>query len=221
MNKTKLNKVIGDGNIVIPLYILKYFKKLNVTMDEFVFLMYLYNKQDNLDFNPEKISLDLNIDLMEVMGYISSLTDKGYLKLVVKKTENNLLEEVIDLSSFYERISMFLINTNEDVEESNILTYIEKELGRPISSLEIKMVETWKNNKIEDDLIKEAVRLSLNDGDYSLKYIDKILIDWQNHGYKYPSDIKKDKEKEKEKIVEDLEFTDWDWLDDEEEYITN
>lgn len=221
MNKTKLNKVIGDGNIVIPLYILKYFKKLNVTMDEFVFLMYLYNKQDNLDFNPEKISIDLNIDLMEVMGYISSLTDKGYLKLVVKKTENNLLEEVIDLSSFYERISMFLINTNEDVEESNILTYIEKELGRPISSLEIKMVETWKNNKIEDDLIKEAVRLSLNDGVYSLKYIDKILIDWQNHGYKYPSDIKKDKEKEKEKIAEDLEFTDWDWLDDEEEYITN
>ena len=107
---------------------------------------------------------------------------------------------------------MFLINTNEDAEESNILTYIEKELGRPISSLEIKMVETWKNNKIEDDLIKEAVRLSLNDGVYSLKYIDKILIDSTN----VIPDFKK-----VEKIVEDLEFTDWDWLDDEEEYITN
>ena len=221
MNKTKLNKVISDGNIVIPLYILKYFKKLNITMDEFVFLMYLYNKQDNLDFNPEKISLDLNIDLMEVMGYISTLTDKGYLKLEVKKTENNLLEEVIDLSSFYEKISMFLINTNEDSEESNILTYIEKELGRPINSLEIKMIETWKSNKIEDDLIKEAIKLSLNDGVYNLKYIDKILIDWHNHGYRYPSDIKKEKDMKQEKVVDDVEFTDWDWLDDEEEYITN
>ncbi len=59
MNKAKLNKVIGDGNIVIPLYILKYFKKFDLTMEEFIFLMYLYNRQDNLDFNPDKISLDL------------------------------------------------------------------------------------------------------------------------------------------------------------------
>ena len=42
MNKAKLNKVIGDGNIVIPLYILKYFKKFDLTMEEFIFLMYLY-----------------------------------------------------------------------------------------------------------------------------------------------------------------------------------
>ena len=114
MNKAKLNKVIGDGNIVIPLYILKYFKKFDLTMEEFIFLMYLYNKQDNLDFNPDKISLDLNIDIMEVMGYVAVLTDKGYLKLEVKKTENNILEEVIDLSSFYERISMLLINNDKE-----------------------------------------------------------------------------------------------------------
>ena len=44
MNKVKLNKVIGEGNIVIPIYILKYFKKLNLSMEEFMFLMYLYNK---------------------------------------------------------------------------------------------------------------------------------------------------------------------------------
>ena len=127
MNKAKLNKVIGDGNIVIPLYILKYFKKFDLTMEEFIFLMYLYNRQDNLDFNPDKISLDLNIDIMEVMGYVAVLTDKGYLKLEVKKTENNILEEVIDLSSFYERISMLLINNDkEEKEDNNILFYIEK-----------------------------------------------------------------------------------------------
>ena len=119
MNKVKLNKVISDGNIVIPLYILKYFKKLNLTMDEFIFLMYLYNKQDNLDFNPEKIALDLNLDIMEVMGYISILTDKGYITLDVLKTENNILEEVINLNNFYERISTFLINSEVDIKEEN------------------------------------------------------------------------------------------------------
>lgn len=222
MNKAKLNKVIGDGNIVIPLYILKYFKKFDLTMEEFIFLMYLYNRQDNLDFNPDKISLDLNIDIMEVMGYVAVLTDKGYLKLEVKKTENNILEEVIDLSSFYERISMLLINNDkEEKEDNNILFYIEKELGRPMSSIEIKTVNEWKNNNISDELIKKALSIALNDGVYSLKYIDKILVDWVTRGYKSVSDIEKNKEIAKEIDDNTPDIVDWDWLDDEEEYIVN
>ena len=222
MNKAKLNKVIGDGNIVIPLYILKYFKKFDLTMEEFIFLMYLYNRQDNLDFNPDKISLDLNIDIMEVMGYVAVLTDKGYLKLEVKKTENNILEEVIDLSSFYERISMLLINNDkEEKEDNNILFYIEKELGRPMSSIEIKIVNEWKNNNISDELIKKALSIALNDGVYSLKYIDKILVDWVTRGYKSVSDIEKNKDIVKEIDDNTPDIVDWDWLDDEEEYIVN
>ena len=194
MNKAKLNKVIGDGNIVIPLYILKYFKKFDLTMEEFIFLMYLYNRQDNLDFNPDKISLDLNIDIMEVMGYVAVLTDKGYLKLEVKKTENNILEEVIDLSSFYERISMLLINNDkEEKEDNNILFYIEKELGRPMSSIEIKIVNEWKNNNISDELIKKALSIAAEIYNKLIKEIDDNTPD----------------------------IVDWDCLDDEEEYIVN
>ncbi len=224
MNKVKLNKVISDGNIVIPLYILKYFKKLNLTMDEFIFLMYLYNKQDNLDFNPEKIALDLNLDIMEVMGYISILTDKGYITLDVLKTENNILEEVINLNNFYERISTFLINSEVDIKEENkkenILQYVEQELGRPLNSLEIKTIHDWQEAKIDDSLIMEALKIALNDGVYSLKYIDKILFDFKNRGYQNALDIKKEVEPASTKSNE-IEFVDWNWLDDEEEYIVN
>ena len=159
---------------------------------------------------------------MEVMGYVAVLTDKGYLKLEVKKTENNILEEVIDLSSFYERISMLLINNDkEEKEDNNILFYIEKELGRPMSSVEIKIVNEWKNNNISDELIKKALSIALNDGVYSLKYIDKILVDWVTRGYKSVSDIEKNKEMVKEIDDNTPDIVDWDWLDDEEEYIVN
>lgn len=224
MNKVKLNQVIGEGNIVIPIYILKYFKKLNLTMEEFVFLMYLYNKQDNLSFNPEKISVDLDLDIMEVMGYISVLTDKGYITLDVIKTENNILEEVINLTNFYERISTFLINScDKEKNEDNVLEYIEHELGRPLNSLEIKTINGWVDNKIDISLIKEAVNLALNDGVYSLKYIDKILFDWSTRGIASVVDLKKEETKspKSETVVEDIELDDWNWLDDEEEYIVN
>ena len=222
MNKIKLNKVIEDGNIVIPLYILKFYKKLNLTMDEFVFLMYLYNKQDKLDFNPEKMAVDMNLDIMEVMGYISVLTDKGYISLDVIKTENNILEEVLNLNSFYEKISMFLINSDDPKEnnDNSILKYTEQELGRPLSSTEISTINEWINNKIDDSLIKEAITLALKDGVYSLKYIDKILVDWSSRGFRNVCDLY-NQENQEEVKNEDFELDDWNWLDDEEEYIVN
>lgn len=218
MNKTKLNRVIEDGNIVIPLYILKAIKKLDLTMDEFVFLMYLYNKQDKIDFNPEKIANDLNIDIMEVMGYVSVLTDKDFLTLDVLKSSNNVIEEILNLSPFYDKLSLILIDNQEDKEDKNILKYIENELGRPLNSIEIKTIESWISNQIDESLIKEALRIALKDGVYSLKYIDKILFDWKSRGYQTVSDIKYN---EKDNSNDEIELEDWNWLDDEDEYITN
>ena len=227
MNKMKLNKVIGDGNIVIPLYILKFYKKLNLTMEEFVFLMYLYNKTDNLDFNPEKISQDLNLDIMEVMGYVSVLVDKGYMSLDLKKSETDVLEEVINLSDFYEKISMFLINQEEDViSKDNIFSYIEEELARPLTAIEIETIKGWQDNKIDVSLIKEALKTAVNDGVYSLKYIDNILFNWHQNGI-YDIDTLKMELEKKDKPSNEVnntiatEVLDWNWLDDEEEYIIN
>ena len=218
MNKTKLNRVIEDGNIVIPLYILKAIKKLDLTMDEFVFLMYLYNKQDKIDFNPEKIANDLNIDIMEVMGYVSVLTDKDFLTLDVFKSSNNVIEEILNLSPFYDKLSLILIDNQEDKEDKDILKYIENELGRPLNSIEIKTIESWISNQIDESLIKEALRIALKDGVYSLKYIDKILFDWKSRGYQTVSDIKYN---EKDNSNDEIELEEWNWLDDEDEYITN
>ncbi|MBQ8891348.1 MAG: DnaD domain protein [Bacilli bacterium] len=222
--KTKLEKAIGDGNIVIPLYILKYFKKLDLNMDEFVFLMYLYNKQDKIDFNPEKIARDLNIDIMEVMGYISVLSDKGYLTLDVIK-ENDILDEVINLSCFYEKISFLLMDQVDEHKDSNALfKYVESELGRPISATEIETIKSWISNNIDESLIKEGVKIAINDGVYSLKYIDKILFDFKNRGIKTVDEIKSaynNVNTNSNSSNETLELDDWNWLDDEEEYITN
>ena len=188
-------------------------------MDEFVFLMYLYNKQDKIDFNPEKIAHDLNIDIMEVMGYVSVLTDKEYLSLDVSKTNNDILEEILNLTPFYEKISLLLIDKEEE-KEDNVLEYVEHELGRPLNSIEIKTIDSWTSNNISFSLIKEALRIALKDGVFSLKYIDKILFDWKNRGLNTIEDIK-NSYNEKNISKEEVELDDWNWLDDDEEYIAN
>ena len=43
MKSSKLLDLLKTGNIVIPIYLLRNYKKLGLEIDEFVFLMYLVN----------------------------------------------------------------------------------------------------------------------------------------------------------------------------------
>lgn len=214
MNKVKLNNLIKEGNIVIPIYIFKLYKKFNLTLDEFIVLMYLYNK-DGVVFDPEKISDDLSLDIMEVMGYVSVLTDKGIINLDVNKNEKGMLEEKISLDPFFEKISLSLINEFSQEEASsdkNIYKMIESEFNRPLSPLECEVVKEWQDNNYSDELIKEALKEASINGVSNLRYIDKILFEWDKQGIKVPSDIKKNKE-----VTEQVEIYNCNWLEDDDE----
>ena len=51
----KLIELYKSGHMVIPLYLLKNYKDLKLDLDEFIFLMYLYNKGDKELFDPYTI----------------------------------------------------------------------------------------------------------------------------------------------------------------------
>ena len=73
----------------------------------------------------------------------------------------------------------------------------------------------WKKNNYPDELIKEAIREATLNGVSSLRYIDKILYEWNKKGYKKKEDLKKNTKKEDTK--EKIEIFDCDWLDSDEE----
>lgn len=213
MNKVKLNDLIKDGNIVIPIYMLRSYKKYNLQLDEFVFLMYLYNKNFTI-FDPELIASELNYDIMEVMGYISVLADKGLITLDIDKN-SGIIEEKISLNNFYEKISLSLINElgEEEQEEKNdsIFDEIELEFNRKLTPMECEVVKEWQDNNYSYELIHEALKEASLNGVSNLRYIDKILYDWTKRG------IKKKEEIKKEEVKEDIEIFTCNWLEEEDE----
>lgn len=215
MNKVKLNDLIKDGNIVIPIYMLRLYKKYNLNLDEFIFLMYLYNKNFTT-FDPELISEELNYDIMEVMGYISVLVDKGLITLDIDKT-SGVLEEKISLNNFYERISLSLINDlgEEEVNEKNNSIYeeIELEFNRKLTPLECEVVKEWQDNNYSNELIHEALKEASLNGVSNLRYIDKILFDWMKKGVRTKEDIKK------KEVEPEIEIFNCNWLDEDDDEI--
>jgi DNA replication protein DnaD len=103
MKSSKLIEIFKQGNMVIPLYLLQHYKDFKLKLDEFIFLMYLYNLGDNFVFDPSKFGNELNMTLIEVMSYIEVLTDKRFIRVESKKNDKGVMEEFIIMDDFYSK----------------------------------------------------------------------------------------------------------------------
>ena len=207
--------IIKDGNLVIPMYLLRNYKKFDLKMDEFIFLMYLYNIGNKSIFDTSKYSNDLDINNKDILKLVSVLVEKDYLKIDSIKNDKNVREEVINLDGFYNKISIFMIDKKES-NDSNIFSDIEKEFGRTLSSIEYEIVKAWLDNNISEELIRLALKEAIYNGVFNLRYIDKILYEWSKKGIKNSKDVEKAKKKFKDKNKDiDLELVDCNWFDEE------
>lgn len=210
MKSEKILNLLKTKNLIIPSFLLINYKKLKITEKELILLSSLI-EQDLKEFDPVALSNYLNWSIEEVMLVISSLCDKNIVDLQVKK-ENKKMKEYLSLEVLYEKILLETIENIEEKEETNSKIYetIEKELGRTLSPIEYETISGWLNSNITEEMIKEALKEAVLNGVRNLKYIDKILYDWNKKGYKKPSDIKR--KPKKEELQEDL--FEYDWLDE-------
>ena len=227
MKNSKLVDIFKDRNIVIPIYLLKHYKDLKLSLEEFVLLMYFYNLGDSYLFNPNKFCDELNINLAELMGLVDSLTDKGFIKVDVKKNDKGIMEEILLLDGFYSKVSLIMredINNKqeENINNSNIYELIEKEFGRTLSPIEAEIISAWLDNNMSEELIKEALKEAVFNGVSSLRYIDKILYEWGKKGIKTVKDVEDNRKKRndnKDKNNDtniDLDTIEWNWFDGDE-----
>ena len=220
MKSSKLIEIFKQGNMVIPLYLLQHFKDLKLKLEEFIFLMYLYNLGDNFVFDPTKFSNDLNMTLVEVMSFIEALTDKKFIRVESKKNDKGIMEEFIIMDDFYSKLTLITIDEvnkeTNDASKSDIFEVIQKEFGRTISPIEYEIINAWQDSNIAEETIVLALKEAVYNGVNNLRYIDKILSEWAKKGIKTSEDLDKSRvqfNQAKKEVHEDI---DYDWLNDEE-----
>ena len=220
MKSTNMVQLIKERNIVIPMYRYKLFPKLNIDLETFLFLMYLYNLGEKIIFNPNNLSNEFGISLEKLLIYIDKLTSTNLINFEIIKNDKNISEEYLSLSFFYEKISMLLMeNSNKLCEDSidvTIFDIIEKEFGRVLSPIEYEIIKAWTESNISKELIVEALKESVFNGVTNLRYIDKILYEWQKKGIKTKEDVEKNRKKFKEEKDKKIEVFEYNWLEDDE-----
>ena len=210
MKNNVVNELIKvNKDLIIPSFLTKNYNKLDLSLDEFMLLIYFINSKDNITFDINKIKEDMNLESSNVLELINSLNEKNYIAIETKKN-NGIIEEFISLDLFYNKMTSMLLDSEKEENNSDIYSLFEKEFGRTLSPSEYEQINNWIENDISEELIKEALKEASLSNVHTVRYIDSILFTWTKKGYKKASDIKR-KTTDKETVEA---IYDYDWLNE-------
>lgn len=214
MVKEKLLELINNENhFTIDKYVLKYAKESNLSLNDLILLIYLLNGKDKEIFNYKKILNDIDFSEKELFDSISVLKEKKLLSIDMQKNESGILDEVINVKSFYEIMLSNLINNNiDDNNKDDIFDMFESEFGRTLSPMEYDIINSWLESKISKELIIMALKEAVYNGVGNLRYIDKILYEWNKKGIKSVVDL--ESKNKKEENNKDSIYYEYDWLNE-------
>ncbi len=216
-----LNQILKASNLSINELLIQNMDKTLSLKDFLVFLKLLNTSCECFDCS--KIAKTLGLTEEDVMTSFNNLIIKGIIEYKPVK-ENGKIKEVISLDKFYNNIAIKLNNQNKAETSNNIYDVFQKELVRSLSPTEYEYINNWLEKGLNENLIIGALKEAVLSGVKSFRYIDRILFDWQEKGYRSMNDVESAKKKIN-KVAEkpsgenntNEEYFDYDWLNDDDE----
>ncbi len=217
--KEQMYKLLTSKKIVVNDYIIKLATKNDLSLNEFLVLVYFDNGFSD-QFNIEEVSNVLGIDPSSSLEAFNGLMVKGLVVLESTKDSSGKIKEIVKLDGLYED----LINDSEkevkEKDKEDIFKTFEKELGRTMSSTELELINGWLMSGTSEDIILGALKEAVYNGVRNFRYIDKIIYEWEKKGFKNMDEVNAYLENrrsisstDKEISKKDQELIDYDWLD--------
>lgn len=94
------------------------------------------------------------------------------------------------------------LDIKKEVDKENIFKYIEENFGRTLSPIEYEEISNWK----DDELTRYAIKQAVLNGVYNIKYISKILFNYEKQGIKTVQQAQKKEKKfnNRNKVIEEV-----------------
>lgn len=202
--------LLQSGQTSISNYLLKNYTKLGMNSDELI--MYLQIKR-NIDMGNYLPDIEIIINATgfsknKAYEILHELIKKKIMRIKTLKNKNGHSFDVYDFELMYDKLSQLsdvsddinhkdkvAENTNKEnnmtaTERKNVFKQIESEFGRPLSPIELEEISAWiDKDKYDTKLISLALREAVLNQVYSLKYIDRILINWNKSNIRTPADV--------------------------------
>ena len=188
--------------------------KLKLTLEEFLMLTFFDNDYNNY-LNIEKLSENIGLSIDTSYEVFNSLLSKKLIDVKTDKDIEGRLIEKVSLDNFYKLICEEENKQKKGEIKTDIYAEFETEFGRTITSMEYEIINGWLTHNYSEELIIGALKEAVYNGVKNLRYIDKILYEWNKLGFKTMKDVNNHLEKRERNKTEN-ELFDYNWLEDEE-----
>ncbi len=195
----EIKEILKSKNFVINEMVIKGINKLDISLSEFMLILYFINIDNSLDM--DRIKEYLGMSNEDIINNYSSLTKKGLIETIINKT-GKIIEENISLDLFYNKI---LLSEEKENKKTDVYSKFETEFGRTLSPIEYETINNWLANGISEEMIINALKEAVLNGVSNLRYIDKIIYEWSKKNNMKIRNIDKKEE-----------LFDYDWLNEDE-----
>ncbi len=206
-------KTLKGKDFIVKNYLLKVAVELRLSLNEMILLIYFMN-QEEPTLNIENISSSVYLSEEEIMEAFTRLVGINLISMNVIKAKDGTRSEIISCDNVIKHVSSELAKEHKKEKKSNLFEIFESEFGRGLSPMEYEIIDDWLRQGMNEELIEEALREATLNNAKSLRYISKILLTWQEKGYKSKHDIVRGYKKESESSAS-ADLFDYNWLENE------
>ncbi|MGT2957906.1 DNA replication protein DnaD [Streptococcus bovimastitidis] len=181
-----------SGNLVLPSALLFHYKDIFTSTDDYLVwqFFYLQNTTGHDSLAPSQIANALGKTVAEINRSISNLSNQELLDMKTITVADEI-ETLIDATPVLHKLDLLVAKENQKDQKAPenenrfkaLVSDFERELGRFLSPFELEDLEkTISEDKMDLDLVREALKEAVFNGKTNWKYIQAILRNWRKEG---------------------------------------
>lgn len=198
--KEQLFRLLMQTSTPLPQVLFVHYRQLQLSLEEMMWIVqYTICDGDlgcvahNMEKTPQEIALIVN-----------GLLEKQHVIMKSQTTLEGKIDIVYDLEPLFQKLTTLIAQSTQPTQQTtqDLITTFEKEFGRTLSSMELEMISGWvMDDKFETELIILALKEAVVSQALSLKYIDKILLNWTRKNIKTAQQVKIETQKYRQQAV--------------------
>lgn len=195
----ELNAFLNGGQVSISRLLLQEYRTLKMSTDELTVYLQLTDFASQGDQFPDLalIGERMQLPANTIYELVHRLIQKKLITLESRENEQGQAVDRYDLTPTLMKLSILAMQAEQAVQadldqnqRAMIFNQVEQLFGRPLSPLETEIIANWLDlDRYNPDLIQLAVREAVFNQVYSLKYVDRILLNWQKQNIKTKDDL--------------------------------
>jgi len=190
-------QLLQEGATSVSNLLLKMYKRMSLADEEMMLIIHLLSFQQEGNRFPTLAELEerMSIGSVRLIQSLQKLLKEEWIAIDEYKDEQTgMRHEQYNLTPLYRKLynawreqqgampgSTFSeVAASLEMEPVGLYTRFEQAFGRPLSPIEVENIHMWtQQDGYQEDLILTALREAATVGKLHIRYIDRILLEWQ------------------------------------------